>query len=384
VGIKEDGTALLKALVGAAGGQEVVGSEELHRSGFASWTIPRFNDATKWLLEKAYIEDAQTLGSTPYEMNTLTTTLEGRLAAESIEPAVVMGSVPTLNRRAQRLLVVLHSCYLRAAGASFSVSWDNELARDTGLDYPAYKQAGQRLADRGLAQWVGHAALTSTPSGVDAAEDPALLAQVLPIPEDVQTADQEHAMATSDKKKVFIIHGRNKAARVAVEHFLNSLDLKPLDFDQLAADMGTEFVGNIVLEGLKRAHGIVVLFTPDEFAALHPLLHEKPEHDPSRWQSRPNVIFEAGIAFGIARGRSVLATMGSNVSLFSDVKGLHIARLDNTEDSRKKFRQKLIGTGCDVDQRADSYTDPARSGDFEAPVAGLLGVSPLDPFRCPS
>src|SRR5579872_6838939 len=76
--------------------------------------------------------------------------------------------------------------------------------------------------------------------------------------------------------------------------------------------------------------------------------------------------------------------MGSNVSLFSDIKGIHIARLDNTEDNRKKFRQKLIGAGCDVDLRADSYTDPSRSGDFEVPVAGLLGVSAGDPFDSPA
>jgi hypothetical protein len=189
--------------------------------------------------------------------------------------------------------------------------------------------------------------------------------------------------AAPDKKKVFIIHGRNTAARVALEHFLKALKLEPLDFDELAADMGTEFVGNIVLEGLNRAHGIVVLFTPDEYATLYPALRESNETDSKRWQSRPNVIFEAGIAFGLARGRSVLATMGSGVSLFSDVKGIHIARLDNSEDSRKKFRQKLIGTGCAVDQRADSYTDPARSGDFEGPVAGYSTAKPGDPFAPP-
>ena len=103
--------------------------------------------------------------------------------------------------------------------------------------------------------------------------------------------------------------------------------------------------------------------------------------DVLRWQSRPNVLFEAGIAFGSARNRTVLVTLGRDVSLFSDVTGIHTVRLNNTVDSRNKFRQKLIGAGCDLDQRADAYLDPARAGDFDAAVAGLAGVSPLDPFR---
>jgi hypothetical protein len=179
---------------------------------------------------------------------------------------------------------------------------------------------------------------------------------------------------------VFIIHGRNGSARVAVEHFLKALKLEPLDFDELAADMGTEFVGNIVLEGLRRAKGIVVLFTPDEFAALLPAFRggHDPETEIKRWQSRPNVIFEAGIAFGVARERSVLVTLGPEVSLFSDVAGIHILRLANSVESRGKFRQKLIGTGCDVDQRTDAWTDAAKSGDFEKCV--LTDAAVRDPF----
>ena len=187
---------------------------------------------------------------------------------------------------------------------------------------------------------------------------------------------------TPDAKKVFIIHGRNVEARAAVEHFLKALKLEPIDFDELAADMGTEFVGNIVVEGVRRAQGVVALFTPDEFAALLPAFrktHDKPS-DIMRWQARPNVIFEAGIAFGIARERSALVTLGGEVSLFSDVEGIHLLRLNNHVESRGKFRQKLIGMRCDLDTRTNAWTDPTKSGDFEACLAPLSGVSPRDPF----
>ncbi len=197
------------------------------------------------------------------------------------------------------------------------------------------------------------------------------------------TSPPEKGANMPDPKKVFIIHGRNVAARTALEHFLRALDLQPVDFDQLAADEGgTAFIGDIVRAGLKRAQGIVALFSPDEYAGLRPD-HRGP-HDKSeeilRWQARPNVIFEAGMAYGMAPERTVLVTLGTDVALFSDVAGVHVVRLNNGSQSRSKLRQKLIGIKCDIDQRADSWTDPARSGDFEACVNQLQGVSPRDPF----
>jgi hypothetical protein len=185
-----------------------------------------------------------------------------------------------------------------------------------------------------------------------------------------------------DPKKVFVIHGRNQAARLAVEHFLKALKLEPICFDELAGDMATEFVGNIVLQGLQRAHGIVALFTADEYASLFPSLRDPTgtATDSSRWQSRPNVIFEAGIAFGIARERSVLVTLGQDVSLFSDIAGIHILRLSNSLSSRGSFRQKLIGAGCQLDLRTDAWTRPEESGDFDASINVGLAVTPRDPF----
>ncbi|MCA9622171.1 MAG: nucleotide-binding protein [Myxococcales bacterium] len=184
-----------------------------------------------------------------------------------------------------------------------------------------------------------------------------------------------------DPKKVFIIHGRNIEAKNAVEHFVRSLKLEPVEFDELAADLGAAFVGEIVREGMKQAQGIIALFTADELAFLRPDYHQShdSDEDKERWQSRPNVIFEAGMAYGTAPERTVLAVLGGEAKLFSDVRGIHLTYLGNSTDARKRLRQKLIGAGCDVDERADAWTDPKRSGDFESCV--LPGVSTASPFR---
>lgn len=200
---------------------------------------------------------------------------------------------------------------------------------------------------------------------------------------EVTTSPTEKGTAMPDPKKVFIIHGRNVAARTALEQFLRALNLQPVDFDQLAADQGgTAFIGDIVRAGLECAQGIVALFTPDEYAGLRPDhrgQHDKPE-ETLRWQARPNVIFEAGMAYGMAPQRTVLVTLGTDVALFSDVAGVHVVRLHNALQSRGTLRQKLIGMRCDVDQRTDAWTDPAKSGDFDACVNGLRATSPQDPF----
>lgn len=197
------------------------------------------------------------------------------------------------------------------------------------------------------------------------------------------TTSTEKGSTMADPKKVFIIHGRNVAARTALEQFLRALNLQPVDFDQLAADQGgTAFIGDIVRAGLECAQGIIALFTPDEYAGLrtdHRGPHEKSE-EILRWQARPNVIFEAGMAYGMAPERTVLVTLGTDVALFSDVAGVHVVRLHNAVQSRGKLRHKLIGMKCDVDQRTDAWTDPSKSGDFDACVNGLRAVSPQDPF----
>jgi predicted nucleotide-binding protein len=197
------------------------------------------------------------------------------------------------------------------------------------------------------------------------------------------TSPKATTMSNPDPRKVFIIHGRNTSARIAIEHFLRSLNLQPIDFDELAAAQGgTAFVGDIVRAGLEQAQGIVALFTPDEYSALRSDQRggrDKPE-DIQRWQARPNVIFEAGMAYGIAPKRTVLVTVGTDVALFSDVNGVHIVRLDNGVNSRGSFRHKLMGMGCEIDKGTHAWTDPAQAGDFEACITALQEVSPRDPF----
>jgi len=170
-----------------------------------------------------------------------------------------------------------------------------------------------------------------------------------------------------DKRRVFVIYGQNKDAYDAMVLFLRSLGLIPWDFYELSAKSGgTAFIGDIVRNGMEQSQAVVALFTPDEFAELRPSLNNPPKTGPEgrRWQARPNVIYEAGMAMGIDENHTILVTLGSDVSLFSDVSGRHIVQLDNTSEKRSFLRDKLLGVGCEVDLKRSEYLNIRRAGDF--------------------
>jgi hypothetical protein len=171
-----------------------------------------------------------------------------------------------------------------------------------------------------------------------------------------------------DRKLVFVVYGRNRRAQGAVVQFLLALGLKALNFYTISAEIGgAPFIGDIVREGIRRAQAIVVLFTPDEMAELAWYLRDDHDEgvDVRRRQSRPNVIFEAGMALGLAPTRTILVTLGSDVALFSDIGGIHILHLSNVPEARSDLRRRLVHAGCSVDEDADFFSKET-AGDFDA------------------
>lgn len=182
-----------------------------------------------------------------------------------------------------------------------------------------------------------------------------------------------------DRRKVFVIHGRNLEARKQMGVYLRALGLEPINFDDLRASLkGTPTLGDIVLTGMNAAQGVVALFTPDEYAGLRPdLRNGESGEGVLRWQARPNVLLEAGMAFAIDRERVVIVKLGA-VSLPSDFGGIHV--LSPTRDPaghRNTLKNALKAMGCAVGDSSDWMTH----GDFEAAIAGHPEVSPRDPFR---
>ena len=180
-----------------------------------------------------------------------------------------------------------------------------------------------------------------------------------------------------DSREVFVVHGRNLAARDALFTFLRIIGLHPLEWSEVLQSTGktAPYVGEILDAAFSRAHAIVVLFTPDDEARLKETFRNPNDsnvEDEFMGQARPNVLFEAGMAMGHSQDRTILLELGV-LRPFSDVAGRHAIRLDNTTQRRQDLAQRLRIAGCPVDVDG---TDWHSAGDFESAVDS--GNSPLE------
>jgi hypothetical protein len=182
-------------------------------------------------------------------------------------------------------------------------------------------------------------------------------------------------VTAANPKNVFVVHGRNDAARQATFTFLRAIGLNPIEWDTAirATGSGSPYIGQALDAAFNMAQAVVVLMTPDDVAYLLPEYAssgDDPETKPTP-QARPNVLFEAGMAMGRHPERTILVELGS-LRPFSDVGGRHVIRLDNSAEKRNALAQRLKNAGCEV---TTAGSDWLNAGDFTPPKVpgGPLG-----------
>ena len=164
-----------------------------------------------------------------------------------------------------------------------------------------------------------------------------------------------------NKSRVFVIHGRNEEIRRALFDFLRAIDLKPIEWSKAVAltEKPSPYVGEILDTAMQYAQAIIVLFTGDDRARLRDefLWVNDPAYEREATpQSRPNVIFEAGMALGKYPKRTILVQVGI-LRPFSDIAGRHFIRLRNSSKSRQELAGRLKLAGCDVDLSGTDWHD---------------------------
>ncbi|MGW6442340.1 TIR domain-containing protein [Lentzea sp. NPDC055074] len=182
---------------------------------------------------------------------------------------------------------------------------------------------------------------------------------------------------------VFVIHGRDKKARHEFYTFLRAIGLAPIEWTEVLGETGKGLphIGEVLRNVMSKGRAIIVLSTPDEITQLKPE-HADDEDDRElrpTGQARPNVIFEAGMAFALEPDRTLLVEFGK-VRRFTDIDGYHAVRLDNSAEKRQLLAQRLEGIGCPVKRVG---TDWLQSGDLTPPVTrtpelanGHTGINP--------
>ncbi len=167
-----------------------------------------------------------------------------------------------------------------------------------------------------------------------------------------------------DARKVMVVYGRDSEARMAMFDFLRALGLQPLEWGKIveATEKASPYVGEVLDRAFEEASAVVVLFTPDDEAMLREELRsrDEPEYEVELTpQARPNVLFEAGMAFGIHPDRTVMVELGK-LRPFSDVYGRHVVRLNGSDGPLRDIARRLKTAGCEVDESGDDWAAAGR------------------------
>jgi hypothetical protein len=132
------------------------------------------------------------------------------------------------------------------------------------------------------------------------------------------------------------------------------------------------YIGSVLDAAFSKAQAVVVLLTGDDLVRLRkPFWAEDdgPEEKEPRPQARPNVLFEAGIAFAKHPARTVLVTLGQ-VKPFSNIEGLHIVRMDDSAAARNDLVERLKTAGCSPDTVGKDWLKPMFDAAVERGVNG--------------
>jgi predicted nucleotide-binding protein len=164
---------------------------------------------------------------------------------------------------------------------------------------------------------------------------------------------------------VFVVHGRNSALRNAMFRFLRALGLEPIEWNQAvrATKTGAPYIGEVLDRAFADASAVVVLLTPDDQARLKKDFAKSsdPEWETTlKGQARPNVLFEAGMAFGRHPESTILVQVGA-LRDFSDIGGRHVIHMHEGVEARQQLADRLDAAGCLVNTGG---TDWFREGSF--------------------
>jgi len=168
----------------------------------------------------------------------------------------------------------------------------------------------------------------------------------------MNTADH---LKTANPKKVFVVHGRNEKVKREVFAFLRAIGLSPIPWEKAVreASSSSPYIGEVLEVMLREAQAVVVLLTGDDEARLISsefLIEDEKDKQyfSLHYRPRPNVVFEAGMAFSAWQAdRTILVEVGE-VRICQALTGRNRIKLSNRMKHRWQFANSLQAAGCAV------------------------------------
>jgi predicted nucleotide-binding protein len=141
-------------------------------------------------------------------------------------------------------------------------------------------------------------------------------------------------------RRIFIVHGRDDAAKETVARFIDKLRLEPIILHE-QPNAGRTIIEK--LEGHLDVDFAVVLLTPDDVGAL------ATAPDQVRPRARQNVVLELGLFLAALSRRRVCALHRGDVELPSDYDGVVYIPMDDAGGWRLLLAREIKHAGLEID-----------------------------------
>lgn len=162
-----------------------------------------------------------------------------------------------------------------------------------------------------------------------------------------------------ENKKVFVVSGRNEKLRISIFNLLRALKLEPMEWMDVISSTGhpDAYIHEAIKKSMDDAGAVIVIMAPEEEATLLKKFQSEPGDEKTYFQSRPNVIFEAGLALGLKEEKTLILQFGES-RIFTDILGKHILKYAGKKkeiEFKNALLQKLQIAGCTCDAGSDYY-----------------------------
>jgi len=150
------------------------------------------------------------------------------------------------------------------------------------------------------------------------------------------TADQK----SLNLSEVFVVHGRDEAAKHELSRFLEKLNLKPIILHEQASE------GKTIIEKIEHYSNVqygIVLYTPCDVGSLN-----KKPYD-LKLRARQNVVFEHGYLIGKLGRNRVCALVKGKIELPTDISGIVYITMDDYQAWRLAIAKELRNAGYSID-----------------------------------
>lgn len=147
-----------------------------------------------------------------------------------------------------------------------------------------------------------------------------------------------------NKRKVFIVHGRDNEAKFEVSRFIENLGLEPIILHEQAS------LGKTIIEKIEHyandADFAIILYTPcDNGRGIHE------SSAPTKNRARQNVVFEHGYLMSKLGRENVCALVKGDIETPNDISGVVYIDLDPYEGWKRAVSKELESCGYTINHR---------------------------------